>query len=180
MPSVEEASYGPAAQEAAAQEEVPESPPKDPAPPRCARKAKAAGPEKTKTVEPDCRDKGSKAEAEPWTMEPPFGSGHRAPRPQPEVVYDPPGSPPGTPRRSRSPRPAPPPSSGETPPKLSRTSARWLYESGRKAGLEEGRKLEKDRQKEQIKLQKRRLRRRFSVLDDDENDDDDEEEEERG
>ena len=85
MPSDEEASYGPAAQEAAAQEEVPESPPKDPAPPRCARKAKAAGPEKTKTVEPDCRDKGSKAKAEPWTMEPPFGFGHRAPRPEPEL-----------------------------------------------------------------------------------------------
>ena len=95
MPSDEEASYGPAAQEAAAQEEVPESPPKDPAPPRCARKAKAAGPEKTKTVEPDCRDKGSKAKAEPWpTMEPPFGFDHRAPRPEPEVVYDPPGPPP--------------------------------------------------------------------------------------
>ena len=121
MPSDEEASYGPAAQEAAAQEEVPESPPKDPAPPRCARKAKAAGPEKTKTVEPDCRDKGSKAKAEPWpTMEPPFGFDHRAPRPEPEVVYDPPG----TPRRSRSPPHASPPSSflrgyaGETEPRV--------------------------------------------------------------
>ena len=142
--------------------EVPESPPKDPAPPRCAREAKAAGPGKTKTVEPDCRDKGSKAEAEPWTMEPPFGFGHRAPRPEPEVVYDPPG----TPRRSRSPPHASPPSSfcADTPEKLSRTSARWLFESGREAGLEEGRKLEKESQEEQRRLQRRRLQRTFSMV----------------